>query len=126
MFLACIAWGAFLKRPSARRLLTAGLALGLALATKFSALLLLPVLVILLTIHAWQSPRRSLALGVVSFPGAAAVASCVVFLSYAIPAAVHGMKLGGLDFRAIQNLLDRSESRAMARIAARIAHPGLR
>ena len=50
-FLACIAWGAFLARPGSKRLLLAGLVLGLAMATKYSAQFLLPVFAMLFAIR---------------------------------------------------------------------------
>ncbi|HEY6343735.1 MAG TPA: phospholipid carrier-dependent glycosyltransferase [Bryobacteraceae bacterium] len=125
-FLACIAWGAFLKRPAALRLLAASVALGLGLATKFSALYLLPVFAIVLVIRRWQSPRGfSLRLGIFSLFAVATLAACVVFLVYAVPAAAHGVRLRGFDFHVLRDLLDRSESGALARIAHPVArtHP---
>ena len=47
----------FLERPSSRLAAAMGLALGAALLTKFSALLLLPILVILATVRVATSPR---------------------------------------------------------------------
>ena len=46
-FFACIAWIAFLEQPGKGRLALAGIVLGLALATKHSALILIPVLLCL-------------------------------------------------------------------------------
>ncbi len=46
-FFACVLWVEYLEQGSSRRLLTAAAAIGLALITKFSAVLLLPSLVIL-------------------------------------------------------------------------------
>src|SRR6266566_7640650 len=46
-FLACAAWGAFLRDRRISRLVWAGLCFGLALVTKFSALFLVPVFVLL-------------------------------------------------------------------------------
>jgi hypothetical protein len=96
-FLACIAWAAYLSRPGIRRLVLAGLALGLAMATKFSALFLLPVFALLLAVRYWQapanlSPWRALR----ALLAAVALAAGVVVLIYAIPAWMHGAKLGGL------------------------------
>ncbi len=46
-FLACVLWGEALVRPATWRVAAAGAALGLALASKFTALFLLPVFLIL-------------------------------------------------------------------------------
>ena len=54
MFLACVTWGRFLWEPARRRLLLAGLALGLALLSKFSAVLLAPIFVALYVVRWWQ------------------------------------------------------------------------
>ncbi len=62
-FLACIAWGSYLQRRGRVRLLLAGLALGSALAVKFSCAFVLPVYVLLWWIFEWRGsgkifPRR--------------------------------------------------------------------
>jgi 4-amino-4-deoxy-L-arabinose transferase-like glycosyltransferase len=62
-FLACIAWGSYLQRRGRVRLLIAGLALGCALAVKFSCAFVLPVFVLLWWIFEWREsgkilPRR--------------------------------------------------------------------
>jgi hypothetical protein len=54
MFLACIAWGRFLREPARPRLLLAGFVLGLALLSKFSAVLLVPIFVALYLVRWWQ------------------------------------------------------------------------
>lgn len=61
-FAAVIAWARYLERKTFFSLLPAGAAFGLALLTKFSAILLIPVFVILYAWKAWQedSPRLSL------------------------------------------------------------------
>ena len=115
-FLACIAWGSFLMRPSARRLLWAALALGLALATKFSALFLLPVAAILYAVRLWQggaglSWRR----GIASLLALAALSGGVVSAIYELPALLHGTHLGSLDTRVIHDLFDRTEAGVVAR-----------
>jgi hypothetical protein len=56
IFLACITWIAFLERPGKSRLVLAGVTLGLALATKHSALLLIPLFLGLHGIRWWQRP----------------------------------------------------------------------
>lgn len=119
-FLAAIAWGAFLIRPGTRRLALAGVALGLAVATKFSALFLLPVLAILYAIRWWQGQKGlSLRHGLGSVLAAALLAGGVVFLLYGALAWSHGVRLGGIDARACRDLLDRDPARAMARLVSR-------
>jgi len=126
-FLAAIAWCAFLTRPGLRRLALAGVALGLAVATKFSAGFLLPVMVILYAIRWWQgqkglSPRH----GIGSVLAAMALAAGVVSLVYGALAWGHGVRLSGIDARACHDLLDRDPARAMARMVSRgipIVHP---
>ncbi len=54
MFLAVVAWSRFLARKGFLNLTMAGVALSLALLTKFSAVLLLPIFVALYLIRAWQ------------------------------------------------------------------------
>lgn len=54
IFLACAAWTAFLNSRRKRALVAAGIVLGLALASKFTALALLPVFVLLYLIRWWQ------------------------------------------------------------------------
>ena len=119
-FLAAIAWCAFLTRPGLRRLALAGVALGLAVATKFSALFLLPVLAILYAIRWWQGQKGlSLRHGIGALLAAVALAAGVVFLLYAALAWSHGVRLGGIDARVCHDLLDRDQSRAMARLVSR-------
>ena len=58
-FLAVIAWVQYLLTRRTRDLALAGAALGLALLTKFSAVLLLPIFVVLYLIRAWQEEGRN-------------------------------------------------------------------
>lgn len=53
-FCACILWGAYLQAPTRGRLWAAGAALGLALLSKFSAIVLLPVFLSLYLVRWWQ------------------------------------------------------------------------
>jgi hypothetical protein len=55
---ACIAWDAFLESQRKVHLVLAGILLGFAIGTKFSALMLLPVFVILYAIRWWQQRAR--------------------------------------------------------------------
>ncbi len=57
IFVTAMIWGAYLARPCRKLLLLSGVALGLALTTKFSALILLPVMLILYAIRRWQERR---------------------------------------------------------------------
>ena len=58
-FLAVIAWTEYLLRRRVRDLVWSGLALGLALLTKSSAVLLVPVFIVLYLCRAWQEEDRS-------------------------------------------------------------------
>ncbi len=119
-FLAAIAWCAFLTRPGWRRLGLAGVTLGLAVATKFSALFLLPVLVILYAIRWWQRPKGlSPRHGIGSLVAVVVLATGVVWLLYGALAWSHGVQLGGVDTRVCHDLLDRDQARAMARLVSR-------
>lgn len=55
-----VALHAYLRRPTARRALLLGLVTGLALATKFSLLVLAPVCALALLVAGWLAPRRHL------------------------------------------------------------------
>jgi Dolichyl-phosphate-mannose-protein mannosyltransferase len=57
LFLAVIAWAAFLSSRRWRDLATAGLGLGLASVVKFSGLALFPIFVVLYVIKWWQESR---------------------------------------------------------------------
>lgn len=74
VFLSCITWGRYLRWRRVRDLLLAGLCLGLALASKFSTVFLLPVLVLL-----WWLRGRSLVWAV---PVLLALAAVVVAAAY--------------------------------------------
>ena len=71
LFLAVIAWAAFLSSRRLRDLAVAGFALGLAAVVKFSGLALFPIFVVLYLIKWWQEsrpdsgavPRRKLSAG---------------------------------------------------------------
>jgi hypothetical protein len=58
MFAACVAWDTFLGSKRKVHLVLAGILLGFAIGTKFSALLLLPVFAILYAIRWWQQRDR--------------------------------------------------------------------
>lgn len=86
------------RSPSVLRLLLCGLSLGLALATKMSAVLLLPTLVLLVAVLVWRpesaaatnpgrrggrlGPGRGLGLSVTSLAAIGAVALLVLWLAY--------------------------------------------
>ena len=80
-FLAVIAWEWFLETGKTRALIWSGVALGLALGSKYSAVFLLPVFLILYAIQEWRtfSPARALR----SFAVVAALAAAVVLVLYA-------------------------------------------
>jgi hypothetical protein len=77
IFFACIAWIAFLEAPGKGRLALAGVMLGLALATKHSALLLIPLF---LCLHAIRRPRRNV---VTTWIAMALLAYATVAITYA-------------------------------------------
>jgi hypothetical protein len=58
VFIAFYALWCYLRRPSAVRLLLAGLAVGLALSAKLSATLLVPLFVLLALLDAWRGNGR--------------------------------------------------------------------
>jgi len=83
IFVAVMVWGAYLLNPTRLRLAMSGVALGLALATKDSALVLLPVMLILYFVHEWQQ-RRSFSPSRFArgFATAGLVAFLVIFAVY--------------------------------------------
>jgi hypothetical protein len=82
---AVLAAEAARRRPTALRLAAASLALGLALATKFSAILLLPILLLQSLIAARREarPGRAATLAIMRFAGISAGALLVVLAIYA-------------------------------------------
>jgi hypothetical protein len=58
MFAGCIAWDAFLGSRRKVYLVLAGVLLGLAIGTKFSGVMLLPVYAVLYAIRWWQERKR--------------------------------------------------------------------
>ena len=86
-FLATVlAWDRVAARPTAGRLLIAALALGAALATKFSAVYLVPILLLqsLLAARRDTSPARAAAVAIGRLAGVAAAALLVVVGIYAV------------------------------------------
>jgi len=83
VFAATMTWGAYLARPCLLLLWLSGVTLGLALATKFSALILLPVMAILYAIRHWQERRGLGFAGCVRSLGAAGlIAFLAIFAVY--------------------------------------------
>jgi 4-amino-4-deoxy-L-arabinose transferase-like glycosyltransferase len=85
-FLATVlAWESVRRRPTPLRVLGAGVVLGLALATKFSAILLLPILVLqsLLAARRDVSPGRAALAAMLRLAAAGAVALATVLIVYA-------------------------------------------
>jgi dolichyl-phosphate-mannose-protein mannosyltransferase len=82
---AVLAAEAARRRPTALRFAVASLALGLALATKFSAILLLPILLLQSLIAARREarPARAAGLAILRFAGISAGALLVVLAIYA-------------------------------------------
>ena len=85
-FLATVlAWDPAWRRPSAGRVAAAGAVLGLALATKFSCIYLVPILLLqaLLGIRGEARPGRAAARSLAAWAGAVAVGLAVVLGVYA-------------------------------------------
>lgn len=83
IFSAAMLWGEYLMEPTRKRLWLAGVVLGLALTTKFSALVLGPVMLLLYAVHRWLE-RRAFSIGgcVRSLLAAGAIASLVILAVY--------------------------------------------
>ncbi len=83
IFLAAVAWGRFLDSNRRIDLVLAGIALGLALASKYSALFLLGLLPLLYLIEWWRKPRHHSAQHLVaSLSTAGAVGVAVLLITY--------------------------------------------
>jgi dolichyl-phosphate-mannose--protein O-mannosyl transferase len=89
-FLATAAWARFLVRRSAWDLVRTGVALGLALLTKASAMLLLPLFTLLYLLRAWQT-RSRLAVGrfLLSMTVLAGISAFLILAVYRLPAWTH-------------------------------------
>lgn len=90
IFLACWTWGGYLLERRAARLLLSGMALGAALLSKFSAVVLLPVFALLYLARWWQEqnpiadPAHRLSLPHFARAGAACLlaASLTIYAGY--------------------------------------------
>jgi 4-amino-4-deoxy-L-arabinose transferase-like glycosyltransferase len=86
-FLSCAAWGGFLENRRKFRLVLAAVSFGLALATKFSAVFLVPVFVLLGLLAWWRRreefPVRRLALWLAVVMGVAGLVVVAVYAPYA-------------------------------------------
>jgi 4-amino-4-deoxy-L-arabinose transferase-like glycosyltransferase len=83
IFAATMIWGDYLMHPTRKRLWLSGLVVGLALATKNSALILWPAMLLLYVLHRWQQRRPFAAMECVRSLGTAAIiAFAVIFLVY--------------------------------------------
>ena len=82
---AVLAWEAARKRPTPLRVIVAGAALGLALATKFSAVLLVPILLLQSLVAARRdpSPGREVTRAAARLAAAGVVALLVILAVYA-------------------------------------------
>jgi uncharacterized membrane protein YhaH (DUF805 family) len=84
IFVAVMIWGSYLAHPRSALLWICGVALGVALATKSSALVLLPVMLILYGIREWQQRRPfSILICARRFAIVGLAASLIVFAVYA-------------------------------------------
>ena len=78
MFAACVAWDTFLGSKRKIHLVLAGILLGFAIGTKFSALMLLPVFAILYAIRWWQERER---FSLVHFGGSILMVAAIAYLA---------------------------------------------
>jgi predicted membrane-bound dolichyl-phosphate-mannose-protein mannosyltransferase len=84
IFLACVLWAEFLEETRTRYLILAGIALGLALVSKFSAAILLPIFLLLSLIRRWHAPAILSGRHLVrSFLIVIALAAAVILIVYA-------------------------------------------
>ncbi len=82
-FLTCVWWAKFLTHGGRRELVVSGALLGLALASKYSCIFLVPMLALLLAIHRWRHWRTSWRNGLKSLAVAYAIAAVLVLVLYA-------------------------------------------
>jgi len=106
-FIAVILWLNFLRAPARGRAILAALALGLALATKFS-MLLLPLVFVLLLIGQWLLQWRSwrtAGRGAAAFAGVCLLALVVLLASYGPESwrTIRGRKIG-VEAETIQGI----------------------
>ena len=135
---ALYAWVRFLRRGDVRWLGAAGVALGLALSVKFSALLLLPTFFVLLVVRLWRNreftpspaiPRRTGEGERSSVGGAgrwargalALLAACLVALG--VIWVVHGASLGAV-VREFQHFLELAETGHRGYLLGRFSETG--
>ncbi|NLE46236.1 MAG: hypothetical protein GX620_16065, partial [Chloroflexi bacterium] len=91
IFLSALAWWRYLQRPTAKRWLIAGVALGVAQAAGFPALILFPVLAAASLTWGWSAGRARGALDhLVSLGAASLVALAVLW-------AIYGFRWGPVD-----------------------------
>lgn len=84
IFLSCVLWAEFLEERRTRNLVLAGIALGCALVSKFSAVILIPIFLLLYLIRWWQKGESlSMRHLVRSFPIVVALAAAVILITYA-------------------------------------------
>ena len=128
IFLAVIVWSTYLERRRRVDLLWSGLALGCALAVKYSALFLLPVFASLYAVRWWQTRTLSVRHCVASFGVLTLLAVLVIGLCYGpetmrvlrgeLPIANHSFRLG------LGYVLDHNESGHPAYLLGEVASSG--
>ncbi|MBZ5610306.1 MAG: glycosyltransferase family 39 protein [Acidobacteriia bacterium] len=83
-FLACVSWGEYLIEGRTPWLILAGVSLGLAISSKFSALILLPVFFLLYLARCWQRrPKAVVRHALRSFLTVGLLAYAVIVATYA-------------------------------------------
>jgi 4-amino-4-deoxy-L-arabinose transferase-like glycosyltransferase len=123
-FAACVVWCEYLRTGRTSWLILSGVVLGLAIASKFSGLLLLPVFGILYLIHRWQGGRRPI-LSLLVVPLLAYIILTAVYapearyflLALRVDRSLPRAQLGILSGTKIGNLLFR-----FSRLEARRSH----
>ena len=127
-FLAVIAWEWFLTSGKRLALACSGVALGLALGSKFSGVFLLPVFLILYVLHEWRG--FSLPRFLKSFAIVGALAAAVILLLYAPYTSALLPHMRGSPGIALHNAVDRTTAlgRSLAWLGAHLgwrSHPYL-
>jgi len=108
----------YVKRPSRVRLIIVGVAAGLALATKHSAVLILPILIALAAVELWRERRTSSRVSPARSPGAVNLAGALL----AIGAIAIAMLWAAYGFRLHPKWGVSGETRVVE-YAQRLNHP---
>lgn len=99
IFLSVYFWGKFLKTPSWPNLIYSGLFIGLSMASKFTAVLLVPILIILAMgkIFFYAEKANNLPKYILGFLGALLIAFTIIWATYGFSTEVPPPPLGSLS-----------------------------